>query len=216
MANPKRRAYFVHALQGKLALVNTIYFLGGVLGTWAFVLGPLVLRMNDSGPKDATRLVEAELLLSLHERLVLALVLMVPLIVFHSVRVSHRIGGPLFRFRKIFASIAEGNLMVNTRLRPKDLLQEESCSIEWLIESLRDRVTRMHEACNGIRAASEELSDSVSEEAGSALCKRLTLEIESLEAELSQFNTQSSNPEIQLIASQHNEQLGTSENSKAA
>jgi nitrogen fixation/metabolism regulation signal transduction histidine kinase len=48
------------------------------------------------------------------------------LLIVHGVFFSHRIAGPLYRFRRIFQSVASGDLTVRTSIRKSDYLHVEA------------------------------------------------------------------------------------------
>ena len=54
--------------------------------------------------------------------------------------VSHRIAGPLYRFRATFNQVAQGDLSRATRIRKGDFLLNEQAKIEEMIEALRSRL----------------------------------------------------------------------------
>jgi methyl-accepting chemotaxis protein len=52
----------------------------------------------------------------------------------HSVRIFHRLVGPLYRFRLAFEKIKEGDLSVRVRLRKEDYLHKEEDAINEMVE----------------------------------------------------------------------------------
>ena len=58
----------------------------------------------------------------------------------HSILVSHRIAGPLYRFRMTFQDIIEGNLSRFIRIRKGDFLLAEQAKIEELVRMLRSKL----------------------------------------------------------------------------
>ena len=64
----------------------------------------------------------------------------------HSIFTSHRIVGPLYRFRVVFEAIKEGNLVPWIGLRRRDFLVKEAEELSEMVTSLRDRVRRLSTA----------------------------------------------------------------------
>ena len=62
------------------------------------------------------------------------------LLAFHSLFVSHRIVGPLYRFRTTFQAVAAGDLSVRAILRKHDYLGSELESVNQMIASLQAKV----------------------------------------------------------------------------
>ncbi len=55
------------------------------------------------------------------------------------IMVTHRVVGPTYRMRRLFAHVGEGHLEINTGIRKGDELQELFHSFADMVESLRDR-----------------------------------------------------------------------------
>jgi nitrogen fixation/metabolism regulation signal transduction histidine kinase len=58
----------------------------------------------------------------------------------HSVLVSHRIAGPLYRFKATFNQVAQGDLSKVVAIRKGDLLVNEQTKIEEMIGTLSSRL----------------------------------------------------------------------------
>lgn len=59
---------------------------------------------------------------------------------------SHRIGGPLYRFRMNLKAVGEGDLTLVTRLREGDELQSLTEAMNDMTRGLRERLLAVHEA----------------------------------------------------------------------
>jgi general secretion pathway protein G len=55
---------------------------------------------------------------------------------------THRVAGPLYRFRQVFREIGRGRLTVPVATRAGDYLGEEAAALEAMLTATRDRVTR--------------------------------------------------------------------------
>jgi methyl-accepting chemotaxis protein len=62
------------------------------------------------------------------------------LLVLHNVLISHKIAGPLYRFRRYFKKVGEGDLRRPMEVRSRDYLRGDAEVISAMVESLRNRV----------------------------------------------------------------------------
>jgi len=71
--------------------------------------------------------------------------------------VTHRVVGPTYRMRRLFAHVGEGRLEINTGIRKGDELQELYHSFAEMVESLRDQrsedIERLEETLVKMQAA---------------------------------------------------------------
>lgn len=70
---------------------------------------------------------------------------------------SHRIGGPLYRFRANLKAVGEGDLTLVTRLREKDELQALTDAMNEMTGGLRDKVRAVSNAAGELGAALSDL-----------------------------------------------------------
>jgi methyl-accepting chemotaxis protein len=151
MPGYRRTRYIVNRAQARLLTLNVVYYLmfAAVLGVglWA----PLVLGMLDASTPEGKQERIAELLLYLHTRLVPVAILLLVLFGLHSVLVSHRIVGPIYRFTLQFREVGRGNLGGRIRLRQRDYLHEEAAQLNAMLDALSTRL-------RAIRTSYEELA----------------------------------------------------------
>jgi methyl-accepting chemotaxis protein len=69
----------------------------------------------------------------------LVLLLLVPIVAWDTVRMSHRLVGPLVRFRRTIQDIADGELVRPIKLREEDYLTEMRDEFNRMLESLQKR-----------------------------------------------------------------------------
>ena len=88
--------------------------------------------------------------------------------IFMTVYVSHKVGGPLWRFGKSIQSIGEGDLQLQIRLRDNDQLKEFAAQINDMTQSLngkakevQNQVTRLREKIQAPGCEGPELKDDV-------------------------------------------------------
>ena len=154
----RRRRILIGAFQYRLLRANLAYFVTIVLVFAVVVFLPLVLQIRSSSTLSPVKAEElADGFLFLHARLWPALFVVLVLLAFHSVLISHRIAGPLYRFRSVFRAVAEGDLLVWVRLRPTDYLTEEADLLNEMIGALRQKVSGIEEQSIALRAAFSEL-----------------------------------------------------------
>jgi methyl-accepting chemotaxis protein len=138
----RRKRYLIDKkLQLRLLVYNIIYFLiiVSVIGVGLFL--PLVIELSDGNLDIMQQGVVADKILYLHSRL--GPVLLVIFLVFgvHSLLVSHKIAGPLYRFRATFQQVAEGDLSKVIGIRKGDFLLNEQAKIEEMISALRAKLS---------------------------------------------------------------------------
>ncbi len=150
-----RRRYLVSRSQAHLVLYQVVYYAVFVLVLSAGLWGPLVLEMSEDG-EAADRAAVARVLLYMHGRIwpLAALLLVVSAV--HSIFITHRVVGPLVRFRRVFRSIAAGRLAQQVVLRKKDYLDDEAAALNAMSAVL---VTRVRTARAAHRRAAEELRE---------------------------------------------------------
>lgn len=51
--------------------------------------------------------------------------------------ISHRIAGPVYRFKKVLASLGEGDFSLGCRIRPTDSLQDVATAFSTMLEKVR-------------------------------------------------------------------------------
>jgi methyl-accepting chemotaxis protein len=92
------------------------------------------------------RAAAAEKLLTLHSRVWPAIIAMICVLGIHSVRIFHRLIGPLYRFRWAFAEIAQGALNFRVQIRKDDYLHQENKALNEMIHALAHQCESMQQA----------------------------------------------------------------------
>ena len=139
----KRRRILIDPLQYRLLGITFLYFLAttGVFAAALFL--PPILDLQAGGQDIQQRASVASEFLVLHRRFWPALLITFVLLSVHSVITSHRIAGPLYRFRAVFDAVRQGDLMAWTGIRARDMLGNEAESLQAMVVSLRERVGRI-------------------------------------------------------------------------
>lgn len=136
----KRRRILIESYQYRLLFINLLYFCIILLIFAAALFLPLILKLRSGGASVIEQGELAGQFLALHARVWPAMLVVFVLLALHSTFVSHRIAGPLYRFRKVFGAVAGGDLSVRAQLRKGDYLGKESDSLNEMIASLRAKI----------------------------------------------------------------------------
>ena len=140
MKNRRKRYIIDKRLQYRLLMYNGIYLLVIILAIGAGLVLPLALELSNPDLSLAQQGEAVNKILYLQSRLSPVLLIVFLILIAHSVVVSHRIAGPLYRFRATFNQVAQGDFSRVTRIRKGDFLLNEQAKIEEMIEALRSRL----------------------------------------------------------------------------
>lgn len=182
----RRTRFLIDRFQTRILFLHLIYFVALLLIFLSSVFLPLIFRLNSSSLPFTERHAVADQFLSLHAHLWPAVLILFLLLSVHSVFVSHRIAGPLLRFRKVLSAVASGDLSVGFKLRRKDYLAKEAALIEEMITALREKMSRVKERSSDLDALVEEIQ---SDPENRANLGRLRTAIARLTASLDEFHT---------------------------
>jgi methyl-accepting chemotaxis protein len=189
----RRTRFLIDRFQTRILLLHLTYFLALILIFLSSVFLPLIFRLRSSSLPFDERQAVAEQFLSLHAHLWPAVLILFLLLSIHSVFISHRIAGPLVRFRKVLAAVTGGDLSVRLTLRRKDYLVKEAAQIEEMITALRERIGEVKERSLDLRVLVDEIhaqAESASADNIRPKLERLHRATERLQASLDQFNTE--------------------------
>ncbi|MEZ6196686.1 MAG: hypothetical protein R3F20_13325 [Planctomycetota bacterium] len=137
---------------------------GAQLGVFVVVLSlavflPPMLAMNDGDASRAELSRAARELISLESRFWPGLLAATLFAVVLAVRTSHKIAGPLYRFRRVFEAIERGEHPGPVRLRARDYLKEEARFLDALARSVDADRERLRELQAGIERLASEIAD---------------------------------------------------------
>ena len=138
----KRRRILIDRLQWHLLVVTLAYSAATATVFAAALFAPLIWELRGNEPSIDQAIIAAEFL-ALHQRFWPALLVTIVVLSVHSVFTSHRIVGPLYRFRVVFAEVKAGNLAPWVGLRRRDFLAREAAALNDMLVSLRDRIARI-------------------------------------------------------------------------
>lgn len=175
-----RRRYIVDwKLQGSLCLHGLLYGLLLLVTISGGIFVPLLWDLGDrSGAVGFEE--QAIVMLYMHERFWVLASACAVIVVFGAIRFSHRIAGPLVRYKRNLRWLADGRLPNELRTRDGDYLQEEVACLNAAVAGVGERVEAIRRAqrdlrrelealgavvpavaLQGLRAASQELEQAV-------------------------------------------------------
>ena len=170
----KRRKYVVYRkLQLTLLIISLSYVIlfCAVMGTYLFI--PLMMELDKSGIGSDQAFVAAKRILYLNEKFWPALLLTFFAIACHSLFISHKIAGPLYRFNLIFRAMKEGAVPSPIQLRKGDYLYNEMENINQMLERLRGKLTEVQEAQAHLNRSIIKCKDTVSHSSMNELIKNM-------------------------------------------
>jgi methyl-accepting chemotaxis protein len=148
IAKTRRQKYSIvdRSLQYRVLAIIISYSLVIVLFLAICLFVPDILSMSNQELSWEMRAAAAERLLTLHSRVWPAIIAMVCVLGIHSVRIFHRLIGPLYRFRWAFSRIGDGDLSFRVQIRKKDYLQREKQTLNEMLDALARQCESMRHA----------------------------------------------------------------------
>ncbi len=131
------------------------------------VFGPLMQALDNPALSWQERAAIATDLINLHARywpwaLGAGCVLVIHCL--HTLRMVHRISGPLSRFKQVYRQIGEGDLSIRAILRPHDDLTPEADLLNRMTAQLQTRVSATKQAQATVALDVERLKEAVARE----------------------------------------------------
>lgn len=183
----KRRRLLVDRFQYRLIGISMIHF-GLVLAVFLLaMLLPLMLKLDDPSTTYLERQRAADVILFFNEQLWLPLAAMFLLLTVHSLLVSHRIAGPLYRFRTVFKAVAEGDLSMRATIRKHDYLHAHARALNEMIEALEVRFKGLGDQALRLKDAAAQVKHAASAGAVAEVHKaveRLEFQVETLQGQI--------------------------------
>lgn len=140
---------FHHFFSRKLALY---LFLGLVLSNLTFfLLAGKPLGDSYSKAFQVLQGIDETLLRTIFSTTAYILILIIPLIFFASMLMSHRVSGPVFRFERSAESLANGDLTVRVRIRNKDEMKEVAAMMDGTIDKFRAKIAGLKEKSQRVK-----------------------------------------------------------------
>jgi methyl-accepting chemotaxis protein len=152
----RRRTFIIRKkLQYSLLALTFIYaiILIAVLASSLFI--PLMIDMGTGTGPSSEAIKASYVILYLHKNFWTPILLTLIAIGLHSVRISHKIAGPIYRIDLFFRDLIKGLVAEPIHLRNDDYLSEEVATINQAMQGISDNI-------KDIKAAQEELSTMIS------------------------------------------------------
>jgi general secretion pathway protein G len=140
----RRRRFIVRGFQRQFVLRQLVWITAYLFAFAAALLAPLVSRLHNGSAEEQFQ--AAAQFLFLHEYLWPALGGVLVVAAAALIKTSHRIAGPLYRFRRVFESVTAGDLRASARVRSGDYLTLESDALEAMLASMRERIGAAQQA----------------------------------------------------------------------
>jgi methyl-accepting chemotaxis protein len=146
MAAFKRKQYLLPGtFQINFIIASFVYQLV-IVGVFVLMLFlPVGLQVDDATLSAEEGWRAGIEFLVLHQYVWPALAVASVLMLVHALFFSHRIAGPLYRFRTVFEEVGRGNLLVSTKIRRNDLLREEADCLGQMVDSLRSKIVSIQD-----------------------------------------------------------------------
>ena len=195
MAKYKRRKFFIDKqLQTKYIILTILMLLIYTFLFVVFLIFPYVVSLTSDAP-IAEQADAARMLLTLHKSIWPALGAVILIMSSVSIFITHRIAGPVYRFKKVLAEISSGNLDISVKLRDKDDLKDLAEEFNLVIDDLRGFVKVQQEEYAIISSCMSDIEEKIktnqiSDETGQDLIQRLQTSKESIAQTLEKYSKQ--------------------------
>ncbi len=133
-----------------------------ILGVFVSILFiPLAWKLEDIDIPFYEKQEVANQFLAFHAKLWPALLVIFVLLLIHSIVVSHRIAGPIYRIRKVLKSVGDGDFSIWVNLRMGDYMTKEANVINAMNEALSEKIRYLQRECQAVAMVATELGQSV-------------------------------------------------------
>ena len=163
----RRRLLIDRSLQVRFIAASLAYVAFYVVMMALATFAPLIFDLHNSHPDSHQAYLVAKNLVYLHQHIWPITLLVLILVTVHSLWLSHKVAGPLFRFRKVFKALVAGRLPGTQRLRKRDYLKPEMQLINEMLQGLHSRMEILQEtqkavadSISGVARRSRILADS--------------------------------------------------------
>ncbi len=153
----RRKRLIVEGFQLQFVIVSLLWLAVTLLLFLAVLFGPAAVLVVWPDTTDAQRADAASRLIALHEHAWPAVVLALASGGLFLVRHSHRLAGPIYRFRVTFSRVAAGDLTPRVRLRKGDYLVDEAAELDAMIRSLARAIDDIRAAADVAAEAADSL-----------------------------------------------------------
>jgi methyl-accepting chemotaxis protein len=114
---------------------------------------PIFMEMRSAYPGSYRAYLLANSFLYLHRHMWPAVLFIMIAVCIHALFFSHRMAGPMYRFRQIFKALTAGKVPGQQRLRKGDYLQAEMALINEMLSSLQSKISQIQETQKAVAAS---------------------------------------------------------------
>lgn len=185
----RRRRWIVDAFQLRLLVTLLLQHTIIVVLAGVIVVLPILLELRQPSELTRSKADTANAFLYLHKHMWLAGGALLALMTVYLTIMTHRIAGPLYRFRQVFQAAGRGDLSVRVRIRKTDYLHDEARSLEAMIDELRKLVSNIRDRSDRAVSALESLRRAAPEQRGpvAGVLKHLDESLKQLRASVEAF-----------------------------
>ncbi len=137
MSNRRYRKYIDRPFQGRIAVTVVINAMMYMFLLALFLFVPLAYRIDHETVSSEMMSVGKDFI-TLHEHFWPAIFVLLILVAFQSIRLSHRIAGPIYRFKLAIQSMKKRDFSQKITLRKKDFLVDLMKEINEMSVSLQE------------------------------------------------------------------------------
>lgn len=159
----RRRIVVDRPFQWSLCLHGIVQGLFVLCAVSFGIFAPLLWQLGERAPNSVTDVDSAIVMLYMHDRFWSVAGLCLLLVTFAALRMSHRIAGPLVRYKRNLRLIAEGRLPPPLRTRARDYLKEEVVCLNEAVQGVRERVDAIRSAAGLARRELQAVVDQCSD-----------------------------------------------------
>ncbi|MBN1566463.1 MAG: methyl-accepting chemotaxis protein [Acidobacteria bacterium] len=158
MKSFRRRNFLIDRnLQFRIIAASVGYVAFYIIMMAIATFAPVFMELRSAYPGSYRAYLLANSFLHLHRYIWPAAILIIVLVSIHALFFSHKMAGPMYRFRQIFLSLTAGKIPVPQRLRKGDYLQPEMKLINEMLDSLRSKVANIQDTQKAIAGCITEI-----------------------------------------------------------
>lgn len=137
------RKVLVNPFQMRLVAVIVSHFTLVIMIFIGALFAPIIVTLQSGDVTSPHVQQAAREFLVLHTRLWAPLCGAFLLLILHNILITHRIAGPLLRFRRYLKGVGDGDLSSSISFRKKDYLLEDAEIASHMVRTLRDKVSHV-------------------------------------------------------------------------
>jgi methyl-accepting chemotaxis protein len=172
----RRKILIDRNLQFRIIAASLGYIAFYIIILAAATFIPIFIEMRSANPGSYQAYLRANSFLYLHRHLWPVVSAILVAVSIHALFFSHKLAGPMYRFRQIFLALTAGKIPGQQHLRKGDFLQAEMKLINEMLFSLQSKVALIQETQRAIANSIEgivERSSILSDEELKSLAKDL-------------------------------------------